>query len=305
MHVFSGLGVFQTMGKRRMLASVLLVVALTGLRAQTVSIAAPQFEVASVRPCQNGQSPKEGELDPDRLHLACVTLANLIRLAYLVFPTGEPNAPVSPSVFQMPISGGPSWINAERYTVDAKAERPVNTEMMKGPMMQALLEDRFGLKLHTETKEIPAFELTVGAKGAKLQPAKDGACVVYDRNHPPPKPEAGEAAPVLCGEIRENTRGGFDLMGVTMADLCRHLSMYVDHDIVDKTGIAGTFDVHLDLLPADLGIPGATPDPSAAFTPGDGGAIGAALKKLRLTMRSGKRPAEFLVIDRVERPSEN
>jgi uncharacterized protein (TIGR03435 family) len=288
-----------------MLSAVFLLIALSDLDAQTASTAAQRFEVASVRLCQSSQSPSGGELNPVRLHLACATVANLIRLAYLVFPTGQPNAPVSPTVFQMPISGGPSWVNSDRYTIDAKAEQPVNTEMMNGPMMQALLEDRFGLKLHKETEEIPAFELTVGAKGPNLRPAKEGACVVYDRNNPPPAPGAGEPAPVICGDIRESVRGGLDLPGVTMADLCRRLSGYVDRDIVDKTGITGTFDVHLDLRPADIGFGDSTPDPSSSFTSGDGGAIAAAVKKLGLQMRNAKRSAEFLVIDHVERPSEN
>jgi uncharacterized protein (TIGR03435 family) len=90
-----------------------------------------------------------------------------------------------------------------------------------------------------------------------------------------------------------------------MADLCRQLAGYVDRDIVDKTGITGTFDVHLDLLPADMGYGVATPDASSSFTPGDGGAIAAALKKLGLQMRNAKQSAEFLVIDHLERPSEN
>ena len=83
------------------------------------------------------------------------------------------------------------------------------------------------------------------------------------------------------------------------------LSLYVDSDIVDQTGLTGTFDVHLDLLPADLGYRGATPDTSSAFTPGDGGAIASAVKKLGLKMSSLKRSTQFLVIDHVDRPTEN
>jgi len=287
------------------LAAVLFLMALPGFALQTGLPRAQEFEVASVKRCQNSQSPSGGDPDPGRLHLACITTANLIRLAYLVFPTGQPNAAVSPGVFQMPISGGPSWLNSDRYTIDAKVERRVNTEMMKGPMMQALLEDRFGLKLHKETKEIAAFDLAAGAEGTKLRPAKEGGCVGYDRNNPPSNPGRGEPAPVICGDIRKSAGDGFDIPGVTMADLCRRLSAYVDREIVDKTGITGVFDVHLDLLPADIGYAGAAPDPSSPFTPGDGTAIAAALKKLGLQMRNAKRPAEFLVIDHVDRPSEN
>ena len=134
-------------------------------------------------------------------------------------------------------------------------------------MMQALLEDRFRLKLHKEAREIHVFELTVGAKGQKLQPARERGCLAYDRNHPPPDLGPGKPAPVICGVIGESARGGFYVPGVTIADLCRLLSSYVDREIVDKTGITGTFDVHLDLLPADVGHRDAAPDPSPGSAP--------------------------------------
>ena len=137
--------------------AVLLLIAQWNLDARTGWTEPHMFEVASVRPCQNSQSPSGGDPAPGRLHLACVTAANLIRLAYLIFPTGEPNAPFPSHALQTPISGGPAWLTSDLYTIDAKAEHPVNSEMMKGPMMQALLEDRFGLKLHKETVAVPAF----------------------------------------------------------------------------------------------------------------------------------------------------
>ncbi len=172
-------------------------------------------------------------------------------------------------------------------------------------MMQALLDDRFKLKLHREAKEINVFELTVAKGGPKLQPAKEGGCNLFDRNDPPPDPGPGKPAPAICGDIRKSASSGLDVPGVNMAELCRQLSAYVDRNIVDKTGITGTFDVHLDLLPADIGYAGAAPDPPSSFTPGDGGAIAVAVKKLGLQMRSAKGSAQFLVIDHVERPSEN
>jgi uncharacterized protein (TIGR03435 family) len=205
----------------------------------------------------------------------------------------------------MRISGGPSWIDSDRYRIDAKPADRVNVEMMKGPMMQDLLEERFKLKLHREVKQVNVFELTVAKGGPKLQPAKEGSCVVFDRNNPPPDPPPGEPGPVLCGFVRRSASGGFDIPGATMADLCRRLSSYVDRDIIDNTGLKGVFDVHLDLAPADLGYPDAVPDPSSPFAPGDGDAISFAVQKLGLQMRSAKGSAQFLVIDHVERPSEN
>ncbi len=254
---------------------------------------AQSFEVASVKRCQNDGLPAGSDPDPGRLHLECVTTSNLIRLAYPVFPTGQPNVPVSPAVFQAPISGGPAWIDSDRYTVDAKSAEPVNVEMMKGPMMRSLLEERFSLRIQWETKQRDLFELIVARTGPKLQRAKEAGCVVNDRNHPLPTPASGEAAPVLCGVLRANLRGGFDIAGVTMADLCRQLSAYTDREILDKTGIAGVFDVHVDLNPDDI-----APD-------GDGSVVAAAVKKLGLQMREAKGSAQLLRIDHVERPSEN
>ena len=273
---------------------------------QSLAPTVQKFEVASIKRCQDSdRGGGGGEPTPGRVDLNCVTTANLIRMAYLAFPTGQPNQPVSPSFLQQPISGGPSWMNTERYRINAKAEGPVNLEMMRGPMLQALLEDRFQLKLHRETKEIQVYELTAGKSGTKLQPAKEGGCVVFDRNHPPPAPVPGEPTVVLCGVFRVNPNGGFDLPGVTIADLCRELTKYVDRDIIDKTVITGVFDVHLDLAPADLFYPNAAPDPSSAFTPGDGGAIAATLDKLGLQMRPAKGSAQLLAIDHLNRPSEN
>ncbi len=292
-----------------MFSALLVAAELTGFGvcapSQSPGTPAREFEVASIKRCRNTERPSGGAPSPGRLSLACVTTANLIRLAYLIFPSGQPGAPVSPSAFQMPISGGPPWIDSDRYRIDAKAEDRVNVETMKGPMMQALLEERFNLKLHRETREINVFELTAAKSGPKLQPAREGGCVVFDRNNPPPKPAPRQPGPVLCGFVRRSARGGFEILGVTMPDLCRQLSAYVDRDIIDKTGIKGVFDVHLDLDPADLGYPDAEPDPWSSFTPGDGEAIAVALKKLGLQMRSVKGSAQFLVIDHVERPSEN
>jgi uncharacterized protein (TIGR03435 family) len=292
------------MGTR--IPALLLAAGLAALHPSAQSLA-QKFEVASVKRCQNSQPPSGGDPDPLRLHLACVTAANLVRLAYLVFPAGEPDAPVSPNSFQVPISGGPSWLDSDRYSIDAKAAGPVNVEMMKGPMMQALLADRFKLKLHREAKEVNIFELSVARGGPKLQPAKMGGCVVFDRNNPPPDPPPGEPGPVFCGFVRRSAATGFDIAGVTMADRCRSLSAYVDRDIIDKTGLKGVFDVHLDLTPADLGYPGALPDPSSALPPGDSGGarIASAVKRLGLQMRPAKGSAQFIVIDHVERPSGN
>ena len=171
---------------------------------------AQKFEVASIKRCQDSERGGRDAPSPGRIDLSCMATINLIRMAYLVFPTGQPNAPVSPTIFQVPITGGPSWMNTDRYRIVAKAEGPANLELMKGPMLQSLLEDRFQLKLHRASKEIDVFELTAGKSWSKLRPAKEGGCVAFDRNHPPETAAAGRHGPATpnhpCGQ-RGGSRG--------------------------------------------------------------------------------------------------
>ena len=176
-----------------------------------------KFEVASVKPCNPGDmshpTGKQGggglvRWDPGKLDEECQTLADIIRDAYLSYPQGKPWAaavagvaatsqvenfqcigcgsgrggirPISSRLFWQPIKGSPAWVNSERYTIDAKGEGPARQEMMRGPMMQALLHDRFKLRVHRESREIPVYNLTVAKGGPKLQPYRDGSCVPLD-----------------------------------------------------------------------------------------------------------------------------
>jgi uncharacterized protein (TIGR03435 family) len=100
----------------------------------------------------------------------------LIQAAYVIFANGH--AMTNPS--HIPISGGPEWINSDRYTIDAKPEDPQTLEMMNGPMLQALLEERFRLKVHREVREVPVYSLTEAKTGLKLKPFKEGSCTPVD-----------------------------------------------------------------------------------------------------------------------------
>jgi uncharacterized protein (TIGR03435 family) len=106
------------------------------------------------------------------------------------------------------------------------------------------------------------------------------------------------------------TNNGFDASGVTIGRFCRLLSDYSDRNVLDETGIAGTFDIHLDLSAADLGHPGpgfsgATPPPSPPDAIDIFIAVRTAVQKLGLKLESTRGPGQFLVIDHVERPSGN
>ena len=155
----------------------------------------PQFEEASIRPCDPDNLPRafpEGrgggsgntfQSTPGRTHALCVTLATLIRTAYgsrasdpdFLGGRGNFNAVYRLGVEDdIRVRGGPNWVRSERYTIDAVADTAADAETMRGPMLRALLEQRLRLKAHIEAEQIPAFELTV-AGGLKLRPVGSGA----------------------------------------------------------------------------------------------------------------------------------
>jgi len=306
---------------------------------------ATKFEVASIRPCRvedagNGGRGKKGgggrmTWTPGGLDVTCQTARNLIRDAYLAYPEGKPFRsatredpaaanpgrgcsgcgsglpPISDRLFNEPFKSSPGWLDSERFTIEAKTDGPATPEMMRGPMMQALLEERFHLKVHRESKEVPVYELTVAKGGARLQAAKEGSCVDRAQFVPPPR---GTRLPPLCGGFWSDGKNGADMFGSTLANLCRQLSVMMDRDVVDKTGITGLFDIHFDArrpepppeITAELGGGG---PPSEAYRDWLGTAIfqqmREALPKLGLKLESGKGTGVYLVIDHVERPTEN
>ena len=211
------------------------------IRAQSAPADTPKFEVASIRLCTGSEGGGRGKgrggggdgsgPSLERLNTVCQPLMNYIRMAYVNFADGH-FAFLRPSV---PIEGGPGWINSARYRIEAKAENPVGQSAMRGPMLQALLEDRFKLKVHRETREVPVFELTVTKGGAKFKAPEEGSCIAFDLDHRPP-PSLADAH--FCGMV-EFKQEGMTTYGATMADFAQTLSNELDRPVIDKTGLTG------------------------------------------------------------------
>lgn len=206
----------------------------------------------------------------------------------------------------------PGRITSGRYTIDAKAEGPASQEMMRGPMLQALLEDRFKLRVRREMREIQVYELTVASGGAKLRPYREGSCPPLDSFDPETGKASGQPFINMCGWLRPGRNGGTDVNGTTMANLCRLLSGLADRDVIDKTGIAGMFDIHFDtyeLVPPAGDITAAGNAAAPPGPPSDAdreerfAQFRNTLPKLGLKLAPAKGQAAFLVIDHVERPS--
>ena len=269
------------------------------LRAQPPA-APPEFEVATVKPNLSGVNLVHLQPSPGgRLLVENFSLRRLIQLAYGV------------EGFQ--VSGGPAWIDFDRYDIEARAEGNPSEKQMTGPMLQGLLKDRFKLRLHTETKQLPVYDLTVTKGGPKLQRSKDGSCTVFSMSTPlPPMHNSGEKRPAFCGFSgfgAEGLKRTLDVLGISMTELAAALSKgELRRTVIDQTGLGGLFDVHMKWAieaafpgPAsgDFGAP--VPSPDAA-----GPSIFTAIQEqLGLKLESTKGPVEVLVSDHVEKPSAN
>ena len=278
-------------------------------RSQAQSLQADQtFEVTSIKLNQGcgGSGRSGGQSSPGRMALECAQLRDLILTAYGIYANGA-----SP---RMQVLGGPGWIDSDHYDIVAKAEGNPPPAQLYGPMLRALLEDRFRLKVHRATKESPVYLLTIAKGGARLQLTKEGSCVSSDIKHPLPQPAPGQPHARACASQVTGPNGTLDMYGATLASLSVQLAIRLDRDVIDKTGIGGVFDIHLEVSRADL-VPRALAggevrqvDPSTpVFAPDSTGpSIFTALEQqLGLKLESAKGPVEFLVIDQIEKPSEN
>jgi uncharacterized protein (TIGR03435 family) len=238
--------------------------------------------------------------------MECATLQTLIENAYYIFADG-----VSMNPQTIEISGGPNWMLSDTYEISAKAEDGAPFAQMAGPMMQALLEERFGLKLHHEFKEAPVYFLTVSKSGPKLEPAKEGSCTVIDINHPL-APVPGQPRFIRCGSQGISSNNGMLTMnsrGITMELLASdaQLTRILGRPIVDKTGLSGRFDIRLVFAPdtpAPVTSGDTTPPPATPVVPA-GPSILEAFQQLGLKLEPGKGSVQILVVDHLERPSEN
>jgi uncharacterized protein (TIGR03435 family) len=208
---------------------------------------------------------------------------------------------------------GLNSLASENYDVEAKIEKSVADDLQKldqdqrlevrRHMLQALLADRFKLTIHRETKELPIYALVVAKNGPKLQEAKPGD--TYPNGFRGPGGRGGRGM-MMMGQ------GELTGQALHVADLARQLSQQLGRTVVDKTGLTGVYDFTLKWTPDNqMAMPGGAGDGGRGS---DGGASAdssgpsiftAVQEQLGLKLESQKGPVELLVIDHVEKPSEN
>jgi uncharacterized protein (TIGR03435 family) len=259
----------------------------------------PEFEVASIRPCEGNARIVPPRIEPGgRVTAACMPLSGMIQEAWSLGPL-------------QPIVGAPKWLesNSERYNMDAKfpagvfadAQGIAQTRDALNSMMRALLVDRFKLAVHYEDRPVDAYSLVaVKPKLAKADPSNRTGCA---RQNPAGSPGLGVR--LVCQNI-------------TMAQLAEQLqgleAARISYPVLDATGLEGAWDLTLNysvvlnagaLFSAKAGDPGATPreasDPTGAVSFTD-----AIEKQLGLKLEMRKRPEPVLVLDRIEeKPTDN
>jgi uncharacterized protein (TIGR03435 family) len=169
------------------------------------------------------------------------------------------------------------------------------------PLLQSMLADRFKLLLHRETRDLPVWKLVAAKGGSKLVAAKEGTCDSFDPKNPPP-PQPGGALPRTCGATSMG-RNLLQAIGLSLPDLAADLSELLGRPVVDKTGLTGRFDVHLEFAPDDAIALGAQPSPAADLSRPS--IFTALQQQLGLRLELSKGPVGVVVVDHVERPSRN
>jgi uncharacterized protein (TIGR03435 family) len=239
------------------------------IRAQSAAATAPAIEVSTIK-----RSDYPGTLiglPGPTLTTRGTTLKDVILWSYNVHPSQ--------------VLGGSGWIGTDKYDIVAK---PAGGGLLDGEqiksMLRTLMADRFQLRLHHDTKELPIYALTIGKNGPKMRARKDG--------------DGGAAFTLLIGGPRWPVRNA------PMAQMVSVLQMVVlDRPVLDKTGLTGNFDFDLVWTPDETQFGG-----KGASMPADPNApniFTAFQEQLGLKLDPQKVPVDVLVIDGVERPSVN
>ena len=260
------------------------------------------FAVVSIREDKSEptrQNPPQIGPTPDGYRLYGPPLTFVIRAAYVPSQGGMPFGPSQ-------LTGVPAWLSPIHYEIDAKVSEadlprwkdPAQQPAMLRAMLQAMLADRFKLAVHRETKEVPVYELTVARNGPKFKPSEATALADIRQKHP----NAVNAIALGGAIVASGTNPGQQMIfGVTMPALGTFLSTLAGRPIQDKTGLTGKYDITYQIElspPAQEGAGMAAPSDlsSQIFT---------IVQNLGLRLTGAKGQVEALVIDHIERPSEN
>jgi uncharacterized protein (TIGR03435 family) len=231
-----------------------------------LAVLSQTFEAASVKPSQPGAVGSTFEfLSGGGLRIANGSLRQILETAY--------------DIRDFQILGGPGWLNSDRYDILAKggAAEAKDEKTATRLKLRTLLAERFHLKAHNETAEVPVYTLLIAKNGSKLSAGAEGGVST------PAGIQSG------CGQMTGTH--------TTMANLTVYLTRQLHRPVVDQTGLGGKYDFQIQWTPDEGPCPGATGDAPSLFT--------ALQENLGLRLESGKGPQDVLVIDSAQRPEAN
>ena len=269
---------------------------------QSASAPRLSFEVATVKPNRASDNKRMVRISPGKFSAVGMPLKELILFAYDLKSDAQ-------------LTGGPAWINSDRFDIEAKqdeAQAQASSKLLPPEMgkqmrlmLQSLLADRFGLKVSHATKELPVYALVVAKGGSKLTPTTTPP-MVPPGDQPPGDDPANKS---FNRGIRMQGNGDLTGMAATTAFLADVLSRQPELGnrlVQDKTGLTGEYDWTLKWTPAAMDSsssadsaapPAGDPSTPSLFT--------AVQEQLGLKLEPQKGTVEIVVIDHIEQPSAN
>lgn len=245
----------------------------------------PAFDIVSIKRQLPPITRNEFRIEPGRFVAEGFAVRYLLMTAYGVH-SGD-------------IVGAPDWVDSARYRIEAEADSTFPKDELPR-MLQSVLVDRFQLKAHQETRELPAYELLVDRGGPKLK-------VSEDQTPAEPPPVTGDRLPPNAITPRGAFgfgAGSVNARAVPLSRLTDFLRLRLDRPVINKTGLTGLFDIRLQWAPGSEQVgPALDVIPQA---PLNGPSLFTALQEqLGLRLRAARDPLDVVVIDSIQRPTEN
>jgi uncharacterized protein (TIGR03435 family) len=247
--------------------------------------AGPQFEVASVKLNVTGGHQMTARLSPaGQFSVTTATLKDLIGVAW-----GLP---------YLQVAGAPGWTSSDRWDVQAKAAEG-SSQSQVNEMLQGLLAERFHLKSHIDEREGPVYDLQIAKNGPKLSEVKSAA---EGSAHTSRGPQASQG----------HGMGGHGNRVMTTAELAQILAQIVGRPVIDKTGLAGKYQVALSWAPepgqiaatTDHMPPGGTERGSVSSDSASPSIFTAVQEQLGLRLESARGQVPTLIIDSVQKATQ-
>ena len=267
-------------------------------QAPTVVSDLPKYDVASIKPNKTGDNRVRFMMTPDGISLQGAPMRMLLPQAF--------------GVEEDRILGEPDWVKSSRFDIEAKVE-PENAPKLKdlkadqrNAMMLQLLVDRFNLKYHHEQRELPMYTLAVAKSGLKMKPTKPD----QDAPEPEAPPPGDGPQPKMGRHMLMMHPGHLESTGTSTEQLAHLLSRQLGRTVVDRTGLSGEYDFTLDYTPDNMPMPphgaadgGSKPD--MQVDPGGPSIFTAVEEQLGLKLEATKGMVDVIVIDHIDRPTEN